>query len=279
MINNLVNDFLNTKYNISDGETLDLFKQIIAYYNNTGIKYKVKNINELFRIWQKYGGENMADYYKWGQMWHTLWSWIDTSDVLTYILASGNEISFDMHDRQSVDFIKIKASDPQYDILIHRKLFISNERLKWSKGDKRNYDESASIETFIKAENDYDGWSHTYRNVNIYKNGKNNFSTYPAYDYVNNLNHKNNTYIPEGYQAYVPSYAQLSLLNKYDTFIVYLLKHISKYDYKTITHRYKPIWSSTEWGRFNMCVIGDSHNTNFIYKTEEGYIFPLFKKC
>jgi len=134
--------------------------------------------------------------------------WIDMSSVINIITSTGEVISVNDYskDKNTARFLRItdpKFINGQYDNTIYA--YIGTEKnheyaeywYYYALG--KRFDNSQCINTVDGARNDFNGWMHTYRNVNIYKDGKNNFSAYPIFNHLN-------TVFEPGYDSYVPAY-------------------------------------------------------------------------
>ncbi|WQJ53233.1 MAG: hypothetical protein [Wendovervirus sonii] len=271
-INIFVNELLSLDiYNSDKDQIYDLYSNIIDSYNlNTDNRYKVKNFGELKKIYDAFN--RVFNYkfftYKIKNAFKSLWGWMDTSNAIMLILNDNSEISFDQFDGQDVKFIVFKSVNSKNDILIHKDYLVTDNIYQWSKRIKNNFDTSNC--KIGNASQDFNGFDNTYKNINIYKKGKNNFLSYPAFQYVDNIN------VP-GYIAYIPASGQLEFLDRNGEILTYVINCITKNKYShidQILQEYSDIWSSTEYTSYYAYTI-----TGYENKSKKCHILPLFKKA
>jgi len=131
----------------------------------------------------------------------------------------------------------------------------------------KNFDTSECAYTTNDAYNDYNGYEHTYNNLNI-KNTE--YNDYPAFKYCIDLSDDF-----DGYAGYLPAMGELKLLYDSRLLLQYIREHING----TGTDMDNLYWSSTE--RFDLYAwylyTGYACFDFYKYKKELD-VFPLFKK-
>jgi len=249
----------------SDNVREEIYGRITDYSNDTKLRYKPKSKDELtrlFRIIQSLNPAHITD-------------WIDMSDYFTVIDAKKNEIPVHEY-KKGAKFIHMK----EHDILIYALGDHMYTIINWSTDKGIEYPEGF-IENDCKMDmadaiHDMDGFYNTYQNMNM----RDDFSEYPAFNYVNNIK------IP-GYIAYIPALGELNAVIDNIMFINYILRRIGQLQKLSIWTNMIGTMSSTEatqdtyWGFIKKGTRFGAIPYATVYKNAENknmLVLPLFKK-
>ncbi|WQJ53365.1 MAG: hypothetical protein [Wendovervirus sonii] len=253
------------------------YRQIIKYYEETGYKYKVKDLNELKTIFDKIKDiENV------------LWEWIENmKDYVSIVLDDNSEINFYKKTDKKPLFLKFASDDilgTENEILIylHADHYIPKEIYSWQTKKVQIQDDEYLINedkygTWEKtkeiAEKDYSGYEACLRIQNIVLKDPDTYGKIPAIDYCLNLN-------INGYQGYLPSMGQLRIISDTIDLINYIFKYLNLKeinDFNNDDWRWLGYWwSSTENNNYSAQCLNHGLINYTSKDNKYGHPFPLF---
>jgi len=248
-----------------------LYDNIIEYYNGTGQKYKPADIfeyNEIFEKCRRIGGMTLKTLNV---------GWLDCRNFVTVIMEDGSEVPFNENvSKKSAMLFRLKLSE-NIQLTLHKNVILDTKNMyKWtSDSDKyyeMPYDGSATVS--LEFDTDLNGYANTYRNINIWDGEKNDFSIYPAFEYVNNINEMS------GYKAYLPAKDEM----KWAVYFVNVIQYVSlKLTEKFVARKYlENALTSSEYAKMWAVATVDKSKHNKYYfecsKSNSYYIIPMFKK-
>jgi len=178
-----------------------------------GNKYKVKDSEEasdIFRIVLNMCQPSFLD-------------WIDMSNAVTGIYYNGKEESVDkVKDPDNIQFIRFKNFRCGHDIILNKYLMQANKSWSDQNTEKLPFNNAECIgqspDCLELANKDFDGYKHTYNNLNIHDN----YEHYPALEYCIDYNNKFTDY-----ECYLPAKGELKFLFDICPLVNYLLFNIS----------------------------------------------------
>ncbi|WQJ53385.1 MAG: hypothetical protein [Wendovervirus sonii] len=238
------------------------YEQIIKYYEETGYKYKVKDLNELRNIFDKIKDiENVS------------FEWISNmKDYISIILDDRSEINFYEETDKKPLFLKFANDDilgTENEILIYLydEHYIPKNEYRWKSKCIRIQPKEYLINDENIANKNYSGYDNCLRIHDIVSKEPKKYIKTSAIDYC--LNQKVNDY-----QGYLPSIGQLMVISKNIGMINYIFKYLNL---KEITElNYDWWWSSTEYNNYNSWYMSYGNTNNYGRATNRLRIFPLF---
>jgi len=188
-------------------------------------------------------------------------------------LTTGIEISLDELDSlDTVEFINFKACEENgfHDTIIKADMLIAG--CQWCTKSqimqlKRIFDNKECVNV-EDAKNDFEGYNHTYNNINIVKNELNIYN-YPAFDYcINDITHNND------YGCYLPAAGQLLFLLKYNDLLNSIIEYVGNDSFINLKN-YK-YWTSSE-SNIRTAYILEDGTLKIEDKSENHSIIPLYQ--
>ncbi|WQJ53477.1 MAG: hypothetical protein [Wendovervirus sonii] len=256
---------------LNDADIEYNYEQIIKYYNETGYKYKVKDLNELRNIFDKIKNIKNVSF-----------EWIENmKDYISIVLEDNTEIYINKKiDKKSL-FLKFANDDilgtgNEILIYLYKDHYITKEKYLWQSKNRQIQDDEYLINmekygTYEKAieiaDKDYLGYETCLRIQGIASKEPEKYGEVPAINQCLKLN-------INGYQGYLPSMGQLRIMYDNINMINYIFKYLNQKEIEDFNDNWW--WSSTENSAYNSWVLnyGNTHSLN---KDKYNFcIFPLF---
>ncbi|WQJ53231.1 MAG: hypothetical protein [Wendovervirus sonii] len=239
------------------------YEQIIKYYEEAKYTYKVKNFNELRKIFNKIKDiENVS------------FEWIENmKDYISIVLEDKSEINFYEKTDKKPLFLKFANDDilgTENEILIYLDAnhYKPKGNYKWQTKKVQIQKDKIVNQRLIEemAEKDYSGYENCLRIQNIVQKNSKRYGEIPAIDYCLNLK-------VNDYQGYLPSMGQLRIMSDNISMINYIFKYLNL---KEINLNIDEWWSSTEYSDNFLWDLLYGNTYNYGYKVGNFSVFPLF---
>ncbi|WQJ53313.1 MAG: hypothetical protein [Wendovervirus sonii] len=253
-----------------------IYQKIINYFQITKIQYKPDNFQKLVNI---YNGIKDIKYFK--------LNWIDMSDTVVIITKDDIEIPLNIFNKKThiAKYIKIKNSICGHDIILSiieiqkyyqtYKYTLSIYGYRWQIEKKLNFNKKDCFEFIKDAINDYNGYEHTYHNINIDNSNYEQIikENYPIFQQCIKLSTSEYPY-----RCYQPAMGELWFLYQNEKFLTYLLKKVGCLGKLKIYNYIGWICSSTEYNSDHIWCIHNNEPSHPFKEIEYLKFIPLYKK-
>jgi len=246
----------------------DECKTIMACYKK-GHRYK-PTIGELQKLYQirRFQGLSDATCPDISSM-----KWLDTSELITYVTGSGNELeifNYDLHNGKDIKFLKLYDSRFNDGYIMIHKSYVGNERNKctYANVELSPFDCITDRNEII---HDFDGYRNTYK-YSITFNSE-------TSDVIKKLlKHEKaaNKGITNKYDAYIPAAGELKFINDHYDIIHMALEGISE---SLCVEMPAFCWSSTRYDDRETWFIVEGKLYHTSNQQSKQRLFPLFREA